>query len=200
MERKLIGAVNVNTWIDARDRKSGLANWLTVSPLYPLLPFFLLFSLSLSLDVFVLPLSLHPPRAIVLCRSFFHLFSFLVPPGSFEGSTLSQRCQFTDSPGIERSILHLAASLDFWFEWLQSGGIRLSCTACESPAELTESPCRRITRHRALSAGYLSWRSSQTLEKCVFFCPLSWFSWFFWLSRFLAFFFFFVSVGILEYF
>lgn len=57
MERKLIGAVNVNTWIDARDRKSGLANWLTVSPLYPLLPFFLLFPfLSLSLDV---SLSLH---------------------------------------------------------------------------------------------------------------------------------------------
>lgn len=53
MERKLIGAVNVNTRIDVRDRKSGLANWLTVSSLYPLLPLFLLFPLlrflSLSL-------------------------------------------------------------------------------------------------------------------------------------------------------
>lgn len=37
MERKLIGAVNVNTRMDVRDRKSGLVNWLTVSPLY-LLP------------------------------------------------------------------------------------------------------------------------------------------------------------------
>lgn len=174
MERKLIGAVNVNTWIDARDRKSGLANWLTVSPLYPLLPFFLLFPfLFPSLGVFLFRSTpvCHP--TIVLCRSFFHLFFFLASSlplsGSFERSTLSQRCQFTDSPGIERSILHLAASLDFWFEWLQSGGIRLSCTACESPAELTESPCRRITRHRALSAfrGYLSWRWSQTLEKCI---------------------------------
>lgn len=34
MGRKLIGAVNVNTRMDVRDRKSGLANWLTVSPLY----------------------------------------------------------------------------------------------------------------------------------------------------------------------
>lgn len=34
MERKLIEAVNVNTRMDVRDRKSGLVNWLTVSPLY----------------------------------------------------------------------------------------------------------------------------------------------------------------------
>jgi len=34
MERKLIGAVNVNTRMDVRDRKLGLVNWLTVSPLF----------------------------------------------------------------------------------------------------------------------------------------------------------------------
>lgn len=112
-----------------------------------------IFFLSPSLGVFFSRSILVCHPAIVLCRSFFHLFCFLASPlpPSLPLSTLSQRCQFTDSPGIERSILHLAASLDFWFEWLQSGGIRLSCTACESPAELTESPCRRITRHRALS-------------------------------------------------
>lgn len=56
---------------------------------------------------------------------------------------LSHRCQFA-TDGIERSILHLAASLDLWFEWSQSGGTRFHA-ASETRGELTEPPCRRIT-------------------------------------------------------
>lgn len=125
---------------------------ISTSTILSVIPF------SLSLPQYLHPSSLALLPCAIRQLSFAVHFStsspflpLLPPPDLFERSTLSQRCQFTDSPGIESSILHLAASLDFWFEWLQSGEIRLSCTVCESPAELTESPCRRITRYRALS-------------------------------------------------
>lgn len=132
MEGKLIGTVNVNTWIDVRDRKSGLVNWLTVSLLYPLLSLFLLFPSSLFSSLFradftfslCLWLQPYAGPVIVLCYSFLSFFVFLVSPLQFIQDLPSDTVASSPTVGIERSILHLATSLDFWFEWLQSNGIR----------------------------------------------------------------------------
>lgn len=61
---------------------------------------------------------------IVLCYSFLRFFVFLVSPLQFIQDLPSDTVASSPTVGIERSILHLATSLDFWFEWLQSNGIR----------------------------------------------------------------------------
>lgn len=143
MERKLIGAVNVNTRMDVHDRKSGLVNWLTVSPLFPsssrvcslrrLAPspsrpassdsFHRLlrnhrfaFSISVALSRYLL----RPPAPLIspLCR----LPTLLIRFFSLSLSLVLQtrrRSLSSGSPPTElsartrRSILHLADSLDF---------------------------------------------------------------------------------------
>lgn len=105
MEGKLIGTVNVNTWIDVRDRKSGLVNWLTVSLLYPLLSLFLLFPSSLFLSLLrglhLFPLSLAPTLCwpsdcpLLFISPFLRISCF--PPSVHSRSPLRHCCQFTDS-------------------------------------------------------------------------------------------------------
>lgn len=107
MERKLIGAVNVNTRMDVRDRKSGLVNWLTVSPS---------FSLSLSSDSFhrlssettVSPSRSRYLLALPSCLAASPSFLLLPSPSHSSGSPPTEL-----SARTRRSILHLADSLDF---------------------------------------------------------------------------------------
>lgn len=132
MERKLIGAVNVNTRMDVRDRKSGLANWFTVSPLYPLAPPSKECSLLPSL-----PCCFHrtPESAVSPSRSpplYPDIFFSPLPPAlplslslSLFSSRPSRSLPLHHWPNwariVRRSILHLAGSLDFWFECSQFG-------------------------------------------------------------------------------
>lgn len=85
MERKLIEAVNVNTRMDVRDRKSGLVNWLTVSPLYFLsdgkrerVSFLLLSYLHLFLSPLLLLLFLFTSLFVILSPKTLFAFSFLI--------------------------------------------------------------------------------------------------------------------------
>lgn len=126
MERKLIEAVNVNTRMDVRDRKSGLVNWLTVSPLY-LLP-------TEDSALRALPSLCPPPPFLIVLTP-----ETIVSPSRSSPLYLDIFFVFSLSGSlpahhrlnwalVRHSILHLAGSLDFWFECSQFSDGRIRFT------------------------------------------------------------------------